>query len=251
MSTPAAIFTAVDFDDSQKQRLDEDGHVVLPALLTPETCARLTTSLSYIQSLMPGDEDHRPSHYSAEYDDYLASLIDHPQMLDLARRILGPEIRFDHCVALNRPGGNDGSRWHSHAYSEQDAELGFVRIFFYVNGFELGDGNLKAIPGSHLHRDPKVQAVSDDELRQGWLQQHSHPVTAEALQIEELAVPPGSVVLMWTHAAHGVNARLAGSATRWTVVYAYRNPGAESRARWITSEFESSVDVAASLMSLY
>ncbi|HIG18887.1 MAG TPA: hypothetical protein EYQ31_17190 [Candidatus Handelsmanbacteria bacterium] len=103
MSTPAAIFTAVDFDGSQKLRLDEDGHVVLPALLTPETCARLTTSLSYIQSLMPGDEDHRPSHYSAEYDDYLASLIDHPQMLDLARRILGPEIRFDHCRAWFRP----------------------------------------------------------------------------------------------------------------------------------------------------
>ena len=71
------------------------------------------------------------------------------------------------------------------------------------------------------------------------------------MQIEELEAPQGSVALMWTHAAHGGSARLPGSGTRWTVVYAYRNPGAESAARWITPEFQASVDVEESLMTLY
>ena len=56
-----------------------------------------------------------------------------------------------------------------------------------------------------------------------------HPVSGQPLTIEELSVPQGTVVLMWTHAAHGVNPRKEESDTRWCVVYAYRNPGRESR----------------------
>ena len=47
-------------------------------------------------------------------------------------------------------GGNDGIGWHSHGGSDNDAtyddERGFIRVFFYINGFELDDGNLKVIP---------------------------------------------------------------------------------------------------------
>ena len=93
--------------------------------------------------------------------------------------------------------------------------------------------------------------MDDVELREGWMSGRTHPVTGQPLDIEELEAPPGSVALMWTHAAHGVNARLPGSDTRWTVVYAYRNPGAESSARWSTPEFQASVEVEESLMTLY
>ena len=107
---------------------------------------------------MPGaDPERLPNRYAAEYDKYLASLIGHPQLLGLARRVLGAPIRFDHCVTLNRPGGNGGTSWHSHSYGEEDPRLGFLRIFFYVNGFEIGDGGLKVVPGSHLFRDPEIR----------------------------------------------------------------------------------------------
>ena len=121
MSTPPPLFETVRFGATERAQLDMEGHLILPGLLTPKACERLTTALAGIQSLLPGDEDYRPNHYAAEFDEYLASLIHHPQMLDLARRVLGEDIRYDHCVSLNRPGGNDGSRWHSHAYSEDDA----------------------------------------------------------------------------------------------------------------------------------
>ena len=102
--------------------------------------------------------------FAAEYDSYLESLIPHPQMLKLARQVLGEDIRYDHCVSLNRPGGNNGAGWHSHAYAEDDPSYGFVRIFLYVNGFKADDGGLKAVPGSHLYRDPKIQAATDGAL---------------------------------------------------------------------------------------
>ena len=173
-------------------------------------------------------------------------------MRDLVHEVLGEDIRYDHCVSLNRPGGNGGAHWHSHEYGETRPELGFVRIFFYVNGFAPGDGALKVVCGSHLFRDASIDFQSDSALREGWIQDKVHPVTGQPLEIEELSAPEGSVVLMWTHAAHAVTPRRAGSDTRWTVVYAYRNPGLPSRARWLSEAFEErGVPGAEGLLSLY
>ena len=203
------IFQPFEFGEKEKALLDKDGHFLLPGILTPRACERLTASLSHIEDLMPSAvKGQEPSSFAAEYDSYLESLILHPQMCDLVRGILGEEIRFDHCVTLNRPGGNGGLHWHSHEYADDDPSLGFLRIFFYVNGFEAGDGGLKAVPGS--------------------------------------------VVLMWTHAAHAVSPRRASSDMRWTVVYAYRNPGSPTLARWLTPEFEQKqIHGAKRLMNLY
>ena len=247
------IFHDYTFGDHERKELDHDGHYVLPGLLTADAQERLTKSLAYIQSIIPGcKEGHEPNRFAAEYDSYLESLIPHPQMLKLAREVLGEEIRYDHCVSLNRPGGNGGIGWHSHGYSEDDPRYGFVRIFFYVNGFEADDGGLKAVPGSHLYRDPKIHGATDETLREGWLAGKTHPQTGDPLEIQALSVPSGTVVLMWTHAAHAVNPRKPDSDTRWTVVYAYRNPGKDAGARWITPEFERKhIPGAEGLMSLY
>ena len=44
-----------------------------------------------------------------------------------------------------------------------------MRIFFYVNGFEVGDGGLKAVPGSHHYRDAKIKADTDEAFKTGWM----------------------------------------------------------------------------------
>ena len=247
-----ALFRPFVFGADERAILDRDGHIALPGVLTDAACVQLTAALARIQSLPRDDEEYIPPRFAAEFDAYLESLIGHPQLLDLVRRVLGPEIRYDHCVALNREGGNQGSKWHSHEYADDDPALGFVRVFFYVNGFAADDGGLKVVPGSHLYRDAEIRAESDAELAQGWMAGKVHADSGQPLSIEELSVPQETVVLMWTHAAHGVNPRKEDSDTRWCVVYAYRNPGRESRARWISSRFEKKqIKGAEGLMSLY
>ena len=113
------------------------------------------------------------------------------------------------------------------------------RIFFYVNGFRPGDGGLLVVPGSHLFRQGRLNAASDEELRAAWLDGKAHPETGEPLAPLDLEAPPGSVIVMWTHALHAVSPRRDDSAPRWAVVYAYRNPGAPSHARWVTPAFEA------------
>ena len=249
----SSIFHPYRFGETERKKMDSDGHFVLPGLLTPDAQGKLTNALSHILELSrTSTEGHEPNRFSAEYNAYLESLIAHPQMLELARKVLGEDIRYDHCVSLNRPGGNSGVRWHSHEYADDEPSLGFIRIFFYVNGFEPNDGGLKAVPGSHLYRDARIHAPSDEALREGWLAGRKHPETGKPLEIEALSAPSGTVALMWTHAAHAVSPRKADSHTRWCVVYAYRNPGRPSRARWLTPEFERKpIPGAEGLMSLY
>ena len=231
------LFHPYEFGADERAGLDRDGHLALPGLLTETAAARLTESLARIPH-DPTPEAKRIREFAAEHDPYLAGLIAHPDLLALARAVLGPEIRFDHCVVLNRPAGDRGLHWHSHAYAEDRPELGFLRIFLYVNGFEPDDGGLKVVPGSHLFRDPAIHADGDAPLREGWLRDRRHPATGAPLEIEALSAAPGTVLLMWTHAAHAVTARRPGSPPRHAVVYAYRNPGAASRSRWISERFE-------------
>jgi hypothetical protein len=121
-----------------------------------------------------------------------------------------------------------------------------------VNGFTGNNAGLKVIPGSHLFRDSDIKAATDEELLKGWMAGKVHPLTSKPLGIEPIEVPPGTVILMWTHAAHGVTPRKPDSGTRWTVVYAYRNPGEPSAARWISEDFEQTdTPGTEGLMSLY
>jgi len=115
------IFGDFTFGDAEREVMDRDGHVAFPGLLTEDAQKELAESLSYIQSLkLQGIEGHEPNRFAAEFDWYLESLIGHPQMLGLARDILGDEIRYDHCVGLNRAGGNRGTHWHTHGYGEEN-----------------------------------------------------------------------------------------------------------------------------------
>src|SRR5262249_55073140 len=155
--------------------------LALPGILTLESRAALTDALARVAELqraygseLPGEPT--PSRYAAEHDGFLASLIGHPELLALARAVLGPEIRYDHCVALSRHADNPGLRWHTHEYSDADPRLGFLRVFFYVNGFEQEDGGLKVVPGSHLFRDSRILANTDRELEQSWIAGKRHPV---------------------------------------------------------------------------
>lgn len=207
-----------------------------------------------------------PRHVAAEHDEYLESVIGHPQLLAIVRQILGDDIRFDHLSALPRVPGSKEVAWHTHEYadgqfpfhvpfnptgslpkvgqlqdsifSKNDRSLGYIRVFFYVSGLEEGNGNLKVVPGSHHYRLPNTTACNDTHFQETWLKGKKNPVTGKKLEVKELSAPRGTVILLWTHGAHGVNPRHKKSPTRWSLVAAYRNPGAPSSSRLITPEFE-------------
>ena len=59
------IFQPYEFGEQEKALLDKDGHILLPGILTPEACERLTASLSHIQDLVPSAvEGHEPNRFA-------------------------------------------------------------------------------------------------------------------------------------------------------------------------------------------
>src|SRR4028118_247812 len=101
------LFLSYPFGEAEKKQLDTDGHLLFPQVLTPSARRQLIASLGRNLE-MPATQEYMPMRYAAEHDAYLASVIAHPQMLELARAVLGDEIRYDHCVNLSRKGGNRG-----------------------------------------------------------------------------------------------------------------------------------------------
>jgi|GEM_PF-548460 hypothetical protein len=176
-------------------------------------------------------------YFPAGHIPFLMNVLTHPQMLQLQRMCLGCEaIYFDHNQLLSRPGGYPGGPWHSHkigggkddcgsaSLDQYKAQPNALLTLCYPQGFAAdNDGGLKIIRGSHLFRDPSgCRGADDDEMRQGWLQGRLHPVTGEPLQIEHLALPPGSVVHCLSHAAHGVSPKGAHKKTRWCSLLCYK-----------------------------
>ncbi|HAK51521.1 MAG TPA: hypothetical protein DCM54_06405 [Gammaproteobacteria bacterium] len=252
------LFHPYTFSDENMDALNLDGHIMLPGLLTDSASGLLREALDRIVAQVDAintddmETKRRPKKHAAEYDEYLQSLIAHPQILDLARRVLGPSIRWDHCVSLVRAAEKLLLDWHTHDYAQSNPALGFIRIFVYIEGFKPDDGGLKVVPGSHLFRERSLHFATDEELIEGWLHGKTHPQTGEPLQIQYLDAPPGTVIVMWTHTLHGVTAKLPGTHTPHAVVYAYRNPGEPSEARWISEEFEKkSIPAGEELLPLY
>ncbi len=179
-------------------------------------------------------------YFPAGHVPYLMNVLTHPQMLQLQRVSLGSDaIYFDHNQLLTRPPGYPGGAWHSHkigggadncgvaSLSAYQGQPNFNLTLCYPQGFEAkDDGGLKIIRGSHLFRDPAgCWADTDEEMRAGWLAGRKHPVTSEPLQIEYISLPPGSVILCLSHAAHAVAPKALDRTTRWCSLFCYKKPG--------------------------
>lgn len=99
---------------------------------------------------------------------------------------------------MTKDAGRGPMGYHSHNHADAHPDCGFIRVFFYLNGFKRGDGNLKVVPGSHLFRTNTGHGATDDDI-EAWAKDKIHPLTGEPLAIQQLECPPSSVVVMWTH----------------------------------------------------
>lgn len=82
-----------------------------PGAVAAEHDTFLEACIVSTQSPPPNHRVHQPDKLNC------LSFQGHPQMLALARAVLGPSIRYDHMVALIKNGGHQGQRWHTHHYA--------------------------------------------------------------------------------------------------------------------------------------
>ncbi len=159
-----------------------------------------------------GGKEHDHKHRSALVpfpgrDPFLASLLDEPRVIDIAKSILGDDCNYT---------GGDGNlyvgdtQWHSDGYS--GARQPSIKIAFYLDRISRQTGALRIIPGSHHVGDRyadtlEAQIRSSDKAamsRESW---GIDPDEIPALALETM---PGDVAVFHhnlKHAAFGGSER--------------------------------------------
>ena len=144
-----------------------DGYIAFPDVFTDQARESLIKEIEgldqvreYVQQL----ESHRgePKSYFIrpwnERGPYSDQLIDDPFIASLLRTTIGDEYHYCHSALNIAPRGigplrfhQDHHHWkHENPVNHAERDKYYVQILYYLNGFTLGDRNLKIIPGSHL-----------------------------------------------------------------------------------------------------
>ncbi len=163
---------------------------------------------AYIQQMESGDVEPRP-YFVRPWNDrgpYADQLIDDPFIASLLGATIGSDYHFCHS-ALNiaargaPPLGyhQDHHHWrHENPVNLAERDRYYVQILYYLNGFTLGDRNLKVIPGSHRVA-PTREAAPERMLAGEFDEEAGRP-----LKEKRLALPPGSMVYINARIFHAV-----------------------------------------------
>ncbi len=201
-----------------------DGYIAFPDVFTDqaresligeiEGLERVREYVGQLQS-MSGEPKAffiRPWNDRGPYSD---QLIDDPFINALLTATIGSNYHFCHSALNVAPRGIGPLRYHQdhhHWKHENPVNLAerdkyYVQILYYLNGFTLGDRNLKVIPGSH--RIAPTEDAAPDRARASEFPSRllAGEFDAEAgrlLREKRLELPPGSMVYINARIFHGV-----------------------------------------------
>ena len=154
----------------------------------------------------------RPWNERGPYSD---QLIDDPFITALLTATIGGDYHFCHSALNIAPRGIGPIRYHQdhhHWKHENPVNLAerdkyYVQILYYLNGFSLGDRNLKVIPGSHRiapTEDAAPDRLPADEFPFRLLAGEFDSEAGRPLREKRLELPPGSMAYINARIYHGV-----------------------------------------------
>lgn len=160
-------------------------------------------------------------------------LIDAPLVTALLTKTVGPDYHFCHSalnVALRGAGPigfhQDHHHWfHNNPVNLAERDKAYIQILYYPNGFTRGDRSLLVIPGSH--RVSPTPEVTPEKLLAGAYDDQA----GREFRVEQLELPPGSMVYLNARMFHGVEPKPLDSpqAYRLFVIDIFKEAGPPHR----------------------
>lgn len=200
----------------------KNGYVAFPDVLTEEGRQGLTNEIlctpKVVKFLQMTDEERgqqsKPHRLSIiawnDKGPYALQLFDTPLVTALLRTIIGDTYHFCHSTVRISMRGSKGLGFHQDnlPLNPNEQHKWCVQMLYYPNGFERGDAGLVVIPRSHRITDwgayaplgPSIGKATPEFLTELYGDQ-----IGEALVAKELALPPGSMVLMNARIFHAVS----------------------------------------------
>ena len=195
-----------------------DGYIVFADVFTDaarECLIKEIEELDQVRKYVRELESHRgepKAYFIRPWNDrgrYTDQLIDDPFIASLLRATVGDDYHFCHSALNIAPRGigpipfhQDHHHWkHENAVNLAERDRYYVQILYYLNGFTLGDRNLKVIPGSH--RVAPTQAATPEQMLAGAFDAEA----GRPLREKRLSLPPGSMVYINARIFHAVEAK--------------------------------------------
>ncbi|GAA1226377.1 phytanoyl-CoA dioxygenase family protein [Kitasatospora nipponensis] len=183
----------------QTERLDRDGYVVLPALLTPDHVAQVKESLDRIaraegrmaghEYLLCDDGAHR-LHNLLNKDTVYDVFLTHPTVLAGVRHVLGSDFRLSMLNMRSQLPGQKRQKLHVDWYdgAEPNGDFKVCNAIWALDGFTAENGATRVVPGSHRFAEVPKQVLRD-------------PYADWPGEVSVLA-EPGDVILFNSHLWH-------------------------------------------------
>ena len=153
--------------EEERFRFDLTGFLVRPAILKPDEVAAIVDQIDRIK--------HDPKSLPPEHRDVpggpASILIDHPQVVDVIREVIGPDIRLEGCSCVWRKKGEEHGGLHGGGPGQADPIFGYrvkngrihagmVRVIFELTDIALEDQSTHFLIGSHKSEFP----IHEDHL---------------------------------------------------------------------------------------
>jgi ectoine hydroxylase-related dioxygenase (phytanoyl-CoA dioxygenase family) len=182
------------------QRLQRDGYVILPSLLSAAQLQAVRDALApHLQGLRTGRNDFEGYKSERVYallakSPVFAELAAQPLVLDICEAVLGANFMLSACLAINTHPGETVQPLHfddSFYHLPRPRPPCGVSAFWAIDEFTADNGPTEIIPGSHLWDDaPPIGAVVEQSFLPGAeLPAQDHPA------LQKVLMPAGSLML--------------------------------------------------------
>lgn len=182
------------------KQLDDDGYVILPALLPPSQVKAIRDALApYLQGKLMGRNDFEGYDSERVYallakSPVFGDLAAHPLVLDVCEHILGPNFMLSACLAINSHPGENAQPLHfdDSFYKVPRPRPAYgVSAFWAIDAFTPDNGPTEIIPGSHTWgSDAPIGASFYEAFING-----KHVPVEDHPGLEKVIMPAGSLML--------------------------------------------------------
>lgn len=207
----------------QRQSLDQDGYLILPALIgEPELGRfqrRFANWVERVAKEIPDDPafsyapdpDGRPRpgvlhkiQGVAVVDPTILELIAYPPLVDRVRELLGDDIdcfgtKF---FPMDQPGATS-TGWHTDNYYFGTNSERVVSCALYLHDTDTSNGCLRVVPGSHRTDRPNHAPGAGTMA-------HGHWADIDETQAVDVVCPAGTAVLFSANLLHGARPNISG-----------------------------------------
>lgn len=238
---------AMALSDEQKFLFDLEGYIVLPGVLTSQTCDALNEQADRVWPRQPHDEPFRRSEEITLWGQMFVDLMDHPKVLPVLIELIGSRVRIDHdyCIFMHKgaPSGmiHGGPRRietdHWYYYADGVMRNGLTVATYALGDSNEGDGGFVCVPGSHktnfMHNLP--MAVRKHEERPHY--------------VRNPPLSKGDVLIFTEALMHGTREWTANHERR-ALLYKYSPPHSTWRIEpYDTSKYPQATDQQKRLMA--